>query len=479
MTLRSQLTADPHRPRYHFLPPGNWMNDPNGLIQWKGAYHLFYQYNPAGPYHGRIHWGHAVSDDLVHWRDLPVALAPTPGGPDQDGCWSGCIVNDNGTPTVLYTGVHPQVVCLARSGDEMVTWDKHADNPIIAAPPPGIATGKTWHFRDPRVWRENGAWHLLMGAAAKENGATVLLYRSTDLFEWEYVHPLFNGNGSHRGPVWTGTMWECPDFFALNGRHVLVVSAHDVVQNRMLYPVYFVGGHEGLRFRPEQQGILDHGGYFYAPQSLLDENGRRLVWGWIMEGRAPRAVEEAGWAGVASLPRQLSLGDDGTLTIEPAPELRTLRTQGWRQEGAAIGPGRPNPLRDVTGTALEIDVTFEPGKATAFGLHVRRSPDGEECTTLLFEPAAGRFSVQRARSSLSPDVHREAIIAPYEPAPDGKVRLHAFLDGSVLELFVNRRRTASARIYPLRRDSVGLELFATGGTARAGRIEVWEMGSIW
>lgn len=479
MTLRSQLTADPHRPRYHFLPPGNWMNDPNGLIQWKGAYHLFYQYNPAGPYHGRIHWGHAVSEDLVHWRDLPVALAPTPGGPDQDGCWSGCIVNNNGTPTALYTGVHPQVVCLATSDDEMLTWDKHADNPIIAAPPPGIATYETWHFRDPRVWRENGVWHLLMGAAGEEHEATVLLYRSADLLEWEYVHPLFSGNGSQREPVWTGTMWECPDFFALDGRHVLLVSAHDVVHNRMLYPVYFVGGHEAMRFRPEQQGILDYGGYFYAPQSLFDEYGRRLVWGWIMEGRTPTAVQEAGWAGVASLPRQLSLRDGGGLAIEPAPELRTLRVQGWRQEGAAIGPGRPNPLRGVTGTALEIDVTFEPAKATAFGLHVRRSPDGEECTTLLFEPGAGRFSVQRARSSLSPDVHREAIIAPYRPAPEEKVRLHVFLDGSVLELFINKRRAASTRIYPLRRDSVGLELFATGGTARAERVEVWEMGPIW
>ncbi|MDX1687698.1 MAG: glycoside hydrolase family 32 protein [Candidatus Promineifilaceae bacterium] len=479
MTLRSQFTADPHRPRYHFLPPGNWMNDPNGLIQWQGAYHLFYQYNPAGPFHGRIHWGHAVSDDLVHWRDLPVALAPTQGGPDQDGCWSGCIVNHNGTPTVIYTGVHPQVVCLATSSDEMLTWEKYEDNPIIAAPPAGITRGDTWHFRDPRVFQEDGDWYLLMGASGEGDKATVLLYRSTDLIEWEYVHPLFSGNGSQRGPAWTGTMWECPDFFALNGRHILVVSAHDVVKNQMLYPVYFVGGHEGLRFRPERQGILDYGGYFYAPQSLLDESGRRLVWGWIMEGRTRMALQEAGWAGVASLPRQLSLTEGGRLEVGPAPELGTLRTEGWRAEGLTVGPGRVNPLRDVTGTALEIDVTFDPGDATAFGLHVRRSPDGEECTTLVFEPMAGRFLIQRAQSSLSPDVHREAILVPYKPAPGEKVRLHLFLDGSVLELFINQRQAASTRIYPLRRDSVGLALFATGGTAGVERLDVWQMGSIW
>lgn len=479
MTLRTQFKADPHRPRYHFLPPGNWMNDPNGLIQWQGAYHLFYQYNPAGPFHGRIHWGHAVSDDLVHWRDLPVALAPTRGGPDQDGCWSGCVVDNDGIPTMVYTGVHPQVVCLATSDDGLLTWHKYQDNPVIAAPPLGIPNGETWHFRDPRVWWEDGAWYLLIGAAGEGDKATVLLYRSADLLTWEYVHPLFTGNGSQRGPTWTGTMWECPDFFRLDGRHVLLVSAHDVAANQMLHPVYFVGGHERLGFQPERQGILDYGGYFYAAQSLLDESGRRLVWGWIMEGRTRMAIQEAGWAGVASLPRQLSLVDGRRLEIRPAPELRTLREDGWHREGLTLGPGRPNPLRGVTGTALEIDLTFDPREATAFGLHVRRSPDGEECTTLLFEPAAGRFSIQRMKSSLSPDVHREAIIAPYVSEPGENVHLHLFLDGSVLELFINRQRAASARIYPLRQDSVGLELFAEGGQAGVERLDVWKMGSIW
>jgi len=144
--VRGKLADDLHRPQYHFLPPANWMNDPNGLIQWRGQYHLFYQHNPGCPCWGTMHWGHAVSENLVHWTDLPIALAPTPGGPDADGCWSGCAVDNDGIPTLIYTGVFPQRQCIATSTDDLLTWEKHAGNPVIAAPPEGLdVTG----FRDP------------------------------------------------------------------------------------------------------------------------------------------------------------------------------------------------------------------------------------------------------------------------------------------------------------------------------------------
>src|SRR3982074_1949916 len=116
--LRVALTGDRHRPLYHFLGAGNWMNDPNGPIFWKGKYHLFYQYNPNGPFWGTIHWGNAASSDLVNWEDFPIALSPSKNGPDQNGCWSACVVNDNGVPTVFYTGLEPQTVCIATGYDE-------------------------------------------------------------------------------------------------------------------------------------------------------------------------------------------------------------------------------------------------------------------------------------------------------------------------------------------------------------------------
>ena len=183
-TLRQRLSTDPHRPQYHFLPPANWMNDPNGFIHWQGRYHLFYQYNPTASHWGNIHWGHAVSDDLVHWRDLPIALTPTAGGPDKDGCWSGVMVDHAGTPTLLYTGVFPEAQCLATGSEDLITWEKHPANPVLAGPPDHL---NVLGFRDPCVWQTNGIWYMTIGTGLRDVGGAVLLYRSTDLINGNMV----------------------------------------------------------------------------------------------------------------------------------------------------------------------------------------------------------------------------------------------------------------------------------------------------
>ena len=212
--------VDHHRPTYHYLPPSNWMNDPNGLIQWRGQYHLFYQYNPNGAFHGTIHWGHAVSDDLVHWRDLPIALAPTPGGPDKDGVYSGCALDHDGVPTLMYTGVRPQVQCIARPADpndpDLVAWKKHPGNPVIPDSPEGM---EVEGFRDPFVWQEDDGWYCIVGSGIVGTGGNILLYRSQDLVHWEYLHELCRGELAK-----TGRMWECPNFFPLGDKHVLLIS---------------------------------------------------------------------------------------------------------------------------------------------------------------------------------------------------------------------------------------------------------------
>jgi beta-fructofuranosidase len=232
---RRELEDDPHRPHYHFLPPANWMNDPNGLLQWKGQYHLFYQYNPDGPVHERIHWGHAVSSDLVHWADLPIALAPTPGRADADGCWSGCAIDNHGIPTLIYSGVHPQVVCLATGDDDLLTWEYYPGNPVIAGPPAEFLAGTGGHFRDPFVWKEGDSWYLLIGSKREGVGGMLRLYRSPDLTTWHYLYPLLVGDASILHPVWMGVMWECPDFLTFGDRRVLLFSVRNAEDNP-LYP---------------------------------------------------------------------------------------------------------------------------------------------------------------------------------------------------------------------------------------------------
>ncbi len=470
--LAERLAVDPHRPRFHFLPPAHWMNDPNGLIQWRGAYHLFYQYSPSGVGSGSKYWGHARSGDLVHWEHLPIALAPTPGGADKDGCWSGCAVDDGGMPTLIYTGVRPQVQCLATGSPDLLTWSKHPGNPVIAAAPTGFGPGD---FRDPRVWREGDAWRCVIGTAAADGHGAVLLYRSADLRAWEYLGPLLTGaDGS------TGRVWECPDLFALGDRHVLTTSPIPLRKT-----IWFSGAYDGRSFRPLARGTVDDGGHYYAPQTLLDAQGRRIMFGWVWEGRSQEAQVAAGWAGVMSLPRVLSLLPDGALGAEPAAEVMALRGEHVGYEGLSLSPSLSGAAPDIAGDALELCVIFEAGRtpladqADAFGLSVRRSPDGAEETRIAYDARAQRLVVDRSRSSLDPAASRETFSAPLALAPGEGLSLRIFLDRSVIEVYANGRACLTSRVYPTRPDSLGVTLWAEGGRVRVASLDAWTMASIW
>ncbi len=467
VATRRRLAGDAHRPLYHFLPPANWMNDPNGLIQYGGRYHLFYQCNPSGPTWENIHWGSAVSEDLVHWTDRPVALAPTPGSADADGCWSGCAVDHDGTPTLIYTGGRgsQQLPCLATSGDDLLSWRKYPGNPIIAAPPSEL---DVIGFRDPMVWRDSGTWYQVLGSGLRGVAGAVLLYRSSDLLQWQYVGPLLVGDGA------SGLMWECPDFFPLDGRHVLVVSSEfdRVVQA-------FAGPYQDHRFRPERRDVVDYGRYFYAPRSLSDTAGRRLMWGWIREGRGDAAAQAAGWAGVMSLPRVLSMRADGALGMSPAPELAVLRGARNATSSMPLPSDSRTVLDDVAGACLEIQMVLEPGESGTCGIVVRRTPDGREETRIGYDVAASRLWVDRACSSLDPEVDREPCGGRLLLAPGEPLSLHIFLDCSVLEIFANGRLCLTDRIYPTRPDAGGIALFAEGGPACVMSLDIWNMTPVW
>jgi beta-fructofuranosidase len=472
-----QLDDDPQRPRYHFLPPANWLNDPNGLIQWNGQYHLFYQYNPNGPFHSAIHWGHAVSADLVHWRHLPIALAPEPGTADADGCWSGCAVDDDGVPTLIYSGnrASAQRPCLATSADGLLTWHKDAANPVIPAPPPGLHLVE---FRDHCVWREAGAWYQIIGSGIHGQGGAALLYRSADLRAWEYLHPLLVGDQQRLTPIWTGSMWECPDFFALDGRHVLIVSVWD--KRRLHYSAAIVGSYHDQRLLPEVEHKLDYGDrHFYAPQSFRDSQGRRIVFGWLQEGRSAQEQRASGWSGVMSLPRVLSLGPDGHVRANPAPELAALRAEQTSCDPIALPAGQIVALPAVAGDTLELFVELEPARQGRSGIVVRRTPDGAEQTQIYYNAALRQVIVDRTRSSLNPATDRNLHAAPLTLGPVEPLRLRIFLDRSVLEVFANERVSITSRVYPTRADSLGVALLAEHEGARLLRLDAWQMRTIW
>ena len=469
---------DPQRPIYHFLPPSGWLNDPNGFIHHRGVYHLFYQHNPAGGYHADIHWGHATSPDLARWQHRPIALAPTPGGPDAGGCWSGSAVNADGRPLLFYTGVFPQTVCAALGSADLDTWARHPANPLIAAPPPGFG-GESGDFRDPYVWREGDVWWMVIGSRVEAGGGAVLLYRSADLRAWEFAGPLLVGQVAPDAPLWTGTMWECPNLFPLDGRHVLVVSFQNHATGKLLYAGYSVGDFSDGRFTPGPFRPLEVGDTLYAPQVTIDEGGRAVLIGWLREGRDGTAQRAAGWSGVMSLPRLLSLGEDDTLRFRPAPALAQLRGEPFPVAPRLFRPGDANPLAELRGGSLEIEAVLEPAGATAFGL-TWGDPGCDPlsavgCTSLRGDVAAGTITIETEflpRNSVSK-------AWPTAPLPAGPVRLRVFIDRSVVEVFVDDRAVLSGRCYPARPAEMGVALWAEGGAVRVVAIDGWGMGSIW
>ncbi|MFF5497271.1 GH32 C-terminal domain-containing protein [Streptomyces aquilus] len=442
------MNVDPDAPRFRVRPPAQWINDPNGPFRWRDRYHLFYQHNPAAPVHANVHWGHVSSPDLAHWEHHPIALTPTPGGPDEAGCWSGCVVDDNGVPTAVYTGIdhhHTGVgtICLARAvvpDDETLTDWKPLPTPVVSGPPDGLDVVM---FRDPFVFRTAGRRWALVGAGHADGTPSVLLYDCDDLADWRFAGVLLDGND----PVATDVFgdktvgWECPQLYVTaGGAWVLVVSLWD---GDPMSTGYLTGrldpdGDGGLRFAARGGGQLDHGRDFYAP-AVLQEEDRALLWGWSWESREQGEIDRAGWAGTLTAPRVVGVHADGALSVEPAPELHLLRAP----EPFVTAPDGRTPL------PRSYDLTVTARTRTTVGL--LRSADGTGLTVVL-DPDEGSVTVNHGAGGPAPVVVR---------APARQVRV--LVDGSLVEVFVDDRATVTERVY--RHDGDVPELTVSGAGA--------------
>jgi beta-fructofuranosidase len=274
------------------------------------------------------------------------------------------------------------------------------------------------------------------------------LYRSQDLIHWQYLHPLFVGEAAQ-----SGHDFECPDFFPLGDRDVLLTSRDKTH--------WHVGRYSGHRFTLQSRGIVD-GGALYAAKTLVDDSGRRILWGWVREERSGDAQKAAGWSGVLSLPRVLTLGSDGGLGIDPAPELEALRGRHQRfQDLLLSGEEGGIPLEGVEGEALEMLIRFASTDATVIGARVRCSPDGEVYAEVAYDRAGRRLGN-----------------APLDLDEGEDLVLRIYIDRSVVEAFANGRACQTRRFYPERDDCLGIRLFAHGGEAKVRSVDVWRLASI-
>ncbi|MFT8322505.1 MAG: glycoside hydrolase family 32 protein [Bacillus sp. (in: firmicutes)] len=465
-----------YRLGYHIMAPANWINDPNGLVQFNGEYHVFFQHHPYDENWGPMHWGHVKSKDLVQWEHLPIALAPGDAC-DKDGCFSGSAVDNNGELTLIYTGHHytdkekdiffqNQNIAVSKDG---ISFEKVGENPVIAEPP----ADSSHHFRDPKVWKHNNEWYMILGNATREETGRVILYKSADLRKWEYIGVLAESDGT------LGFMWECPDFFELDGKYVLLFSPQGMEAEEERYQNLFQTGsligeynYENNEFVYGEFTELDHGHDFYAVQTLLDDKGRRIAIGWMDMWEADMPTKKDGWAGALTLPRILTLSEDGKLLMNPVEELIQLRETAY--------PALQNKsvadqyFYEINEALLEVKAVFDLNSTAAESICLNLMGSSSEALKIRYNKNTQKLTLDCSAYGKIKDGVRTVKLSASE-----ELSLRIFIDRSSIELFVNDgEATMTSRIYP-KEERAGIEIVAENGVAEVTEFTAWQLKDCW
>ncbi len=492
--LRERYLNDPYRPGYHFVVPEGCHSpvDPNGALFWNGLYHLCYIYQDDGKHY----WGHISSVDMVHWRHHPPALGP---GDGDDGIFSGgAFIDENGVATISYWGLRStDGICIATSTDpDLNFWVKNPQNPVIPSTKWGYAEipaadgGEPTYYgtADPsQIWHHDGRYYMLTGnllvlreIGEKENkpehmGDTLYLFVSDDMTNWTYLHEFYKSKRE-----WTRDFEDdmCPDFFQLpasadggnmSDKHMILFISHT------LGCQYYIGDYNNDYYTPDKHGRMTWvDNEFFAPESLLDDRGRRIMWSWIFDRREQATKETSGWSGELSLPRLLWLGEDGTLRMRPVPEMESLRYNAVTQENITVAANSTKAVEKISGNSLELFIEILPGAASKCGIKLCCSPDGDEETLVYYDAVTQTLNVDTSKSSLGEGT-KAIESAPFELQTGDTLQLRIFIDKSVVEVFANDRQAIARHIYPTRTDSTGIAIFAEGGDIHVVKLNSWQM----
>ena len=455
-SLRERILNDPARPGYHFvMPEGVAMPfDPNGAIFWKGRYHLFYIFQDTRLGKKADHWGHISSTDLFHWRHHPTGLL--------DGMYSGnCFLNKDGVPTICYHQKGEGNAMAVALDDDLNEWKKLDSNPITPKTREGDEHHGKYRSWDPFGWLEGDTCYAIFG------GQRPAVAKAPSLQgEWKYAGHLF-AHGVEG--VSLDEDVSCPDLFELGGKHVLLCISH------RLGCRYYVGDWRDEQFHPEshaQMSWVDNS--FFAPESLVDDRGRRIMWAWILDEPLFGARTKHGWSGTLSLPRVLTLGGDGLLRMDVPEEIEALR-YGEVRKGPFVVPADEDLTVDgVTGNSLELQVEMESTEASRFGVKVCTSPDGQEETSVFYDAEEKLLKVDTRRSGPE-DTPRAIEAASFELRDGEPLKLRIFVDKSVVEVFANNRQAIARRIYPSRQNSTGVRVFSAGGDTHMHSLDAWKI----
>lgn len=439
------LIKKEERPGFHLSTRIGWLNDPNGFSYYNGKYHMFYQYHPYTSSWGPMHWGHAVSDDLLHWEYLPAALAPDEVY-DKDGCFSGsAIALPDGRQLLMYTGVcleqqsdgshrEVQVQCLA-VGDG-IDYEKYGKNPVLTLNdlPEG---GSRFDFRDPKMWQKaDGTYYCIAGNRPADGSGQILLFTSNNGFDWEFKKVFAENHNRF------GKMWECPDFFMLDGKGVLLVSPQDMLPQGFEYhngngTVCFIGDYDEATdtFTEQFNQAVDYGIDFYAMQTVLTPDGRRVMIGWMQNWDACNIRDiKPSWFGQMSLPRELFV-KNGKLYQKPIRELKAYRQN--KTEYKDISFTGTISLEGIKGRMIDMELTLRPGDAEELfkKFAVRFAKNDQYHTALSFRPSESVVKIDRKFSG-----SRRAIVHQRRALADGAagyLKLRIILDRFSAEIFIN------------------------------------------
>lgn len=497
---RKALANDPYRPAYHFVNPESSLNDPNGLSFWQGRWHLFYQAYPPDEFPApkdaskrRQHWGHAVSDDLVHWRDLPYAIYP---GVEKMVFSGGTLVEKDrvialypgigiGKPSTYFTDISAAMMVATSSDPLLLNWKKLAPVDIPAF--------------DTDVWKQGDTYYGVVGDLERYQAKTIkpkrfeiygagvwpkwVVWTSKDLRKWESTGSLLSQNTPFSDRYDDGA---CPNFQKIGDKHIMLFFSHTNGGQ------YFLGDYDEVsgKFRPYDHGRFNHGqlapGGVHAPSAATDKNGDVIN---ILNINAAKPT--AGWDQIMSLPQRLSLDTDKRLRIEPIETVASLRGEHREVRETKLVENSEITLDNISGNTMELDLEIDPQDAQEIRLDVLRSPDGQERTSVIFFNNAREQNVAAAytQPEIVLDGSESSILNDVTPRPPERailstakgdtLRLRIFVDRSSVEVFANGEQYLAMRVYPGRKDSLGVSLKARGGSALLKRIDAWHMKSIW
>ncbi|MBO0451576.1 glycoside hydrolase family 32 protein [Candidatus Enterococcus murrayae] len=475
---REEVSQGAMRQKYHFMTEAGWLNDPNGLIFFKGKYHFFYQYNPYDSFWGSMHWGHAISDDMLHWEYLPLALAPseTYDNHPKGGCFSGSAIEHEGRLYLLYTASTNygdglvQNQCMAYS-DDGFNFIKSEKNPVIAAPPIGYEVGE---FRDPKVWK-HGEYFYLVCAGKKNDLGQALLYRSKNLEDWTFFNILAESRGE------LGYMWECPDFFPLKNadgeKYVLTFSPMGVKERTSIYLVGDMNYETG-KFNYSTVGNIDWGFDYYAPQSFVDQKGRRILvawansWEWMPWWKDWGPTFKEGWCGSFNLPREAILDSDNTVKFVPIEELAAIRKSPKTIREKILVEKDDLLIPTENGNCFELKMSIDLTSSTAGSFELKLRSNDRLSTNVTFDLKKQMMFVNRENSDDWSQGETKSNLLLKDKT---MLNIHLFVDQSSIEIFTDDYKTSHSLNVFAAEDQNKNYVSVSEGKLVILELETWEL----